>query len=1047
MIIFFFQLLAALTISEEEKTAIKISNMTKNHHMRVCLIKKISPWFSSNGEKKILSNFFNSVPIPQYFYREISDITGHDWALKKFRLHTISDWELINSGKEMLPVSLSGELDLTPFNLKNGWKATRKVFIKKATSLSLFFFPENDLEVEISGKRFKSAIPFKLEVKLSSGNHFITVTSYTPDSVIVLTDNKSVFSIQEKKGTPFSIATALIKTSPYHKHALCSWKFWRDYSNLLKIKRKSDYNLTSVKSVRKESYFSNLEILEFLESWDFSFRKYLFNEQIFPDGAEAEISKLFYMENAGWCLSVLKNIKKMRQKYGDLPGILMNKVRLAENCNTSSLESAQKLVLLKPFISTNWIILSRSLAWNNFEKRMDVLWKGYQHTGSFSLLIEMLDIEKNIPGLLSKKTGKGFKYSKHLKKTPKILTEKGVCQGIDCTETDNIFRDFLQSRRKTIKIQNITESTILTDEQIIVIRPDGTVSYMQYRMVFKGKEYSSNSGVQSVRYSPATQFVTVLENRIIHKNGKISSDPAKQTMYEVHDAASRMFYDIRELNYNFNPLTFEDKYEFAYRVDGLAAAHTLGNLGFGGVYLFQDHRPRKLSAITVYYTDKNMKFASSVKTTETKGKKGRFFFRRFELKNVPGVSLEKGMPGWGETVSYLQLGTAKDWESVSADYHRFIKSKYKITSAVRSLSRNIVGDAKTPQEKIVRIHRWIQQNIRYVSLMFGLHSYLPYGFQEIIQRKFGDCKDMTLVMVMLLNSAGIRAYPAAVRTRGMGHFRYDVPSLAPFDHSIVYLPDTKQWLDTTVKGLLYPALPEWIKGRSAIIIKPSGGNLSKIPEDNWTLNKSLMEVEINLNKKHLSEFKIKNTVRGQGEIWLRESVLKGSLRKQWVGYLPDLKIKSFISENMNTLNSPFRYTLQGKSVSFLRKEKDGSKTIDLSLMDVQILSALKTSPGRKNDLLLRFAGSLHRKITLTYPTDLCPSDRVHNIKIKGNVFDFKSDYVWSKNKIIIERVIVLKKSRILINELPTFLDSINKAIIYLNRKFSFRKCLSKPAVT
>ena len=58
--------------------------------------------------------------------------------------------------------------------------------------------------------------------------------------------------------------------------------------------------------------------------------------------------------------------------------------------------------------------------------------------------------------------------------------------------------------------------------------------------------------------------------------------------------------------------------------------------------------------------------------------------------------------------------------------------------------------------------QFVQNKIRYVSLSFGSNAYHPHHPDEVLQNRYGDCKDKSLLLLSLLRAAGIQAWPALV---------------------------------------------------------------------------------------------------------------------------------------------------------------------------------------------------------------------------------------------------------------------------------------------
>jgi hypothetical protein len=89
--------------------------------------------------------------------------------------------------------------------------------------------------------------------------------------------------------------------------------------------------------------------------------------------------------------------------------------------------------------------------------------------------------------------------------------------------------------------------------------------------------------------------------------------------------------------------------------------------------------------------------------------------------------------------------------------------------------------------------------VRYVSLSFGENTHRPALPDVVLERRFGDCKDKSLLLVALLRALGFKADVALVNsTRGYA-LSYALPSIDAFDHAIVTVEigNERYFLDPT----------------------------------------------------------------------------------------------------------------------------------------------------------------------------------------------------------------------------------------------------------
>ncbi|MCB1122679.1 MAG: transglutaminase-like domain-containing protein, partial [Verrucomicrobiae bacterium] len=85
------------------------------------------------------------------------------------------------------------------------------------------------------------------------------------------------------------------------------------------------------------------------------------------------------------------------------------------------------------------------------------------------------------------------------------------------------------------------------------------------------------------------------------------------------------------------------------------------------------------------------------------------------------------------------------------------------------------------------IYNYIQAGFTYKALEFGPRANIPNKVSQIIQNKYGDCKDLALLAFHMRQSLGISSHLALVNTER--NLIKSLPSMDQFDHMILYLPD------------------------------------------------------------------------------------------------------------------------------------------------------------------------------------------------------------------------------------------------------------------
>lgn len=171
---------------------------------------------------------------------------------------------------------------------------------------------------------------------------------------------------------------------------------------------------------------------------------------------------------------------------------------------------------------------------------------------------------------------------------------------------------------------------------------------------------------------------------------------------------------------------------------------------------------------------------------------------RWHLTNPEPLPGEGGLPmdydpwGWVEAASYQSWGEVNEWAL----------SQYHIPDTLPSELEAVVEKASglaSNEEKVLAALRFVQDEIRYLGIFEGVHSHKPYPLETIMRRRFGDCKDKSLMLVSMLRRLGIEAYPALVRTDYRKAIAEWTPSPQAFDHLVTcaVVDGEVRWLDPT----------------------------------------------------------------------------------------------------------------------------------------------------------------------------------------------------------------------------------------------------------
>ena len=104
-------------------------------------------------------------------------------------------------------------------------------------------------------------------------------------------------------------------------------------------------------------------------------------------------------------------------------------------------------------------------------------------------------------------------------------------------------------------------------------------------------------------------------------------------------------------------------------------------------------------------------------------------------------------------------GQMTSWKALGQWLNGLWKGRETVSEAKKQEMLALVADAKTTREKTERIYRYLQNNVRYISVQLGIGGFQPFRATEVEQRNYSDCKGLSNYLRGLLAAVDIPSYP------------------------------------------------------------------------------------------------------------------------------------------------------------------------------------------------------------------------------------------------------------------------------------------------
>ena len=358
-------------------------------------------------------------------------------------------------------------------------------------------------------------------------------------------------------------------------------------------------------------------------------------------------------------------------------------------------------------------------------------------------------------------------------------------------------------------------------------------SYSAYRIkIFKPEALPL--GNVAVAWSPSAGSATVHYVRIIRDLQTL--DVLKQARFKVLERETGLEQSILDGNLTATlqipGLRVGDEIEFAgtiLRRESAFGGHAAGVAqlpanGLPGVYRYRLLWPERKAL--PWRMTKDLPAASP----ETVGGFKALTVEMTDPSLIPDV---EGAPPRDNVRRAIEHSDYDGWPDLSRQaWPLFAKAAaLRRDSPIRAEVAKIAAASGDPAERTQAALRLVQEQVRYVFVGLDGGNYLPASADETWQRRFGDCKAKTALLLALLDQLGVAAEPVLVNSRGGDGTSERMPSPTLFDHVLVRatVHGKTVWLDGTRLGdrfldMLPPPEFAW-----ALPLNAAGAELAAVP--------------------------------------------------------------------------------------------------------------------------------------------------------------------------------------------------------------------------
>lgn len=203
----------------------------------------------------------------------------------------------------------------------------------------------------------------------------------------------------------------------------------------------------------------------------------------------------------------------------------------------------------------------------------------------------------------------------------------------------------------------------------------------------------------------------------------------------------------------------------------------------------------------------------------------------WNFKNLAPLTLEDRLPGWFQPYPWIQFSEFESWPQVRDWASELFTLPATLSDDEMALVQHLKKENNSAENQVLAALRFMQEEVRYLGIEIGANSHKPNPPAMVLSRRFGDCKDKTVLLCAILRGLGIEAEPALVNTYLSTNVTERLASPLAFNHVIARakIDGKTYWLDPTLThqrgGLQDVSVDDYTR---ALVVNQNDDNLTEI---------------------------------------------------------------------------------------------------------------------------------------------------------------------------------------------------------------------------
>ena len=343
------------------------------------------------------------------------------------------------------------------------------------------------------------------------------------------------------------------------------------------------------------------------------------------------------------------------------------------------------------------------------------------------------------------------------------------------------------------------EQYLLSDRQTRLEAHD-RVAYYHFAVRAVTGDGVEDAAHVKMPFDPSYETLTLISIKV-HRGNRVFSrlDPANvQVLQREKDLEARIYDGRKTANVMLSDVRIGDVVEYDYTIRGVNPAFR--DRAFGSYDLQWKVPLQSMYARLLVPEGRDLQITprNSTLQPEVQQHDGWTDYV-WHASALAALDEDDDEPSWYDAFPIVQWSEYPNWAAVASWAVPLYRAAPDQGAELQSQVEAIAKASARPEDRLLATLRFVQREVRYLGIEVGIGSLAPRQPREVIEHRFGDCKDKALLTVWMLRSLGIEAQPALVNTRSEQTLAEYQPSPGLFDHVVVRarIDGRDYWLDPT----------------------------------------------------------------------------------------------------------------------------------------------------------------------------------------------------------------------------------------------------------